>query len=211
MKFHEAAKSVYSRALVTDNKDPDKLGRVKVVYPHFSGDAAQLPSEWARVCQPYASKGNGSWFLPDVGDEVLVLFQGENLEHPIVMGTFYSSKNQPPTSGRPGDLNDDGKNSIKFFRSRAGNLLVFDDTSGKEGITVKDSQGAELRLEKGKIALGNKSGELFDLLEQLLDCLNQNAPQFVSTAVGPGSLNPAVQQKINDTKEKLSQMKGKLD
>jgi len=211
MKFQQAAKSVYVRALVTDNKDPDKLARVKVIYPHFSGDAAQLPSEWARVCQPYASKGNGVWFLPEVGDEVLVVFQGENLEHPIVLGTFYSSKNSPPKSGRSGDLNDDGKNNLKFLKSKAGNLLVFDDSPGKEGVALKDSEGAQLKFEKGKIALGNKSAELFDLLDQLLDCLNQNASQFVSTAVGPGTLNPTILQKITETKEKIGQMKGKLD
>ena len=60
-----------ARAVVRANEDPDKLGRIRVEYPAFHGDSASTPSEWARLCVPYASDGHGSWFLPEVGDEVL--------------------------------------------------------------------------------------------------------------------------------------------
>lgn len=206
------------RALVTANKDPDKLGRVQVRYPHFFGPSAEMSTQWARVCQPYASSENGAWFLPDVGDEVIVAFESSNIDNPVVIGSLYGEKNAPPASGLSGDRNEDGKNALKFVKSRAGNLIAFDDSSGspstevvgKKKFTARDDVGAKLKLENGKIAIGNSAGELLDIIEQLLDTIQSNAPTMVSTAVGPGILNPAVIAKVTMLKAKIGMMKGSL-
>lgn len=207
-----------ARALVTANKDPEQLGRVQVRYPFYSGDSAQMSTQWARVCQPYASSENGVWWIPDVGDEVVVAFESSNVDHPIVVGSIYGPKNKPPASGGSGDFNSDGKNNAKFIKSRAGNLLAFDDSASKPGVELmgkkkllaRDDMGAKLNLENGKIALGNSAGELLDLFEQLLDSLQTAAPTMVATAVGPGILNPSVVAKVTELKIKLKMMKGSL-
>lgn len=207
-----------SRALITANKDPEKLGRVQVRYPFYSGTSANMSSNWARVCQPYASNENGTWWLPEVGDEVLVAFESNNVDHPIVVGCLYGPKNKPPKSGLSGDLNDDGKNNLKFIKTRAGNFLAFDDSPGSTGTEImgkkkmitRDDGGAMVKLEGGKIAIGNSYGELLDMFEQLLGAIQNAAPTMVATAVGPGILNPSVVMKVTELKMKLSQMKGKL-
>jgi uncharacterized protein involved in type VI secretion and phage assembly len=210
MQFNETGQLSVTRARVTDNKDPNKQGRVKVIYPSFSGDSGQLPSEWARLCHSFASKGSGSWFVPEIGDEVLVAFDGPSLDHPIILGSLYGASNNPPSTGKSGDFNSDGKNNLRFIRSKSGNFLAFDDSPGKEGIHISDKEGAQLKLEKGKVALGTQAGELFELIEQLLDVISQNAPTMVSTSVGPGVLNPSILSKVNEVKSKIGQMKGKL-
>lgn len=140
-----------ARAVVRANDDPDQRGRIRVEYPWFFAESAQTPSEWARICFPYASSGSGAWMLPEIGDEVLVLFENGDLEHPIVLGTLYSEKNKPPKSGRTGDLNDNNKNDLKFIRTRAGHLLCFDDSDGDGGIVLKDKDNRRFEIKsKGK-------------------------------------------------------------
>ena len=60
-----------AEAIVTDVNDPEKEGRVKLRYPWFDD---QTVSDWCRVRQLYAGNGYGTFFVPEVGDEVLVVF-----------------------------------------------------------------------------------------------------------------------------------------
>ena len=76
-------------ALVTDNKDPDGLGRVKVRYPWHS---QSTQSYWARIASPMAGKDRGTVFYPEVGDEVLVVFDREDLRFPYVLGGLWNGK-----------------------------------------------------------------------------------------------------------------------
>ena len=63
-------------AVVTDLRDPDQQGRVKIRLP-WTPDAAGASAElWARLATLMAGASRGSWFVPDVGDEVLVAFEG---------------------------------------------------------------------------------------------------------------------------------------
>jgi len=126
-----------ARAVVRAMDDPDKQGRIKVEYPWYNGASGQMPSEWARLCLPYASKQAGMWMLPEVGDEVIVFFENGNIDSPIVMGSLFSSRNTPPESGKAGDHNSDGKNNLRFIKTKSGHLLCFDD-SEDGGITVQD-------------------------------------------------------------------------
>jgi uncharacterized protein involved in type VI secretion and phage assembly len=220
-------KSVFLRAIVRSNRDPDGLGRVKVSYPSFSGNSSEINSDWVQIVSPFASSEYGQWFLPEEGDEVLVALESTNIAMPIVMGTLYSSKRKPPTVGRGGDKNQDGKNTVKFIKTKAGNQLCFDDSSGKEEVLLEEKDGTKLKLKKdeallsestgaklslknNKVALGNSSAELLDLIEQVLDVIQQNAATMVATAVGPGVLNPGVMAKIVEVKTKLGMLKGSL-
>lgn len=140
---------VIARAVVRANEDPEKLGRVRVEYPAFHGESASTPSEWARLCVPYASENHGAWFLPEIGDEVLVAFENGNLDHPIVLGALYSGAKKPPTSGRPSD----GKPTVRFLKTKSGHLLCFDDTDGDGKVELKDRDGRTLELDSAKKAV----------------------------------------------------------
>jgi uncharacterized protein involved in type VI secretion and phage assembly len=115
--------------IVTNNQDPDGLGRVKVKIPRLSGDDE---SNWARIVSFMAGKERGSFFLPEVDDEVLVAFEYGNINIPYIIGSLWNGKDKPPIS------NDDGKNNFRIIKSRSGHLIRLDDTDGMEKIEIID-------------------------------------------------------------------------
>lgn len=118
--------------IVTNNKDPEGLGRVKVRFPWLSDEAE---SHWARVATPMAGKERGLYFLPEVDDEVLLAFEHGSVEFPYVIGALWNGKDKPPVS------NSDGKNNQRALVSRSGHTIVLDDTSGEECIIIEDKSG----------------------------------------------------------------------
>jgi uncharacterized protein involved in type VI secretion and phage assembly len=118
--------------LVTDNKDPDGLGRVRITFPTRSDDEI---GHWARIAVLMAGAGRGTFFLPEVGDEVLVAFEGGNIKRPYVLGGLWNGKDKPP------EVNADGKNNLRVVKSRSGHLIRLDDTAGAEKIEIVDKSG----------------------------------------------------------------------
>jgi uncharacterized protein involved in type VI secretion and phage assembly len=118
--------------LVTNNQDPDGLGRVKVKLPWLT-DLDE--SYWARVVTPMAGNNRGLYFLPEVNDEVLVAFDHGQVEFPYVIGALWNGRDKPPES------NSDGKNNMRTIQSRSGHIFRLDDTDGKEKIQIIDSTG----------------------------------------------------------------------
>ena len=118
--------------IVTNNKDPDNLHRVKVRFPWLSNE---VESHWARVAAPMAGKNRGAYFLPEVDDEVLVAFEHGQVDHPYVVGSLWNGKDTAPES------NADGENNHRTFRSRSGHILRFNDKSGNETIEIIDKTG----------------------------------------------------------------------
>src|ERR1044072_5241274 len=80
-------------AIVTAVNDTE--GRVRVKFPWFDD---QMETELARVRQAYAGNGYGAFFIPEVGDEVLVAFIQGDMRLPIILGGLYNGKDQPPTN-----------------------------------------------------------------------------------------------------------------
>lgn len=140
-----------SVGIVTDNEDPEGLGRVKLQYPWR--DAAD-ESHWARIATAMAGEDRGTYFLPEVGDEVLVAFEDGDIHHPYVLGALWNGQDVPPED------NADGNNDRRMVRSRSGHELVFDDAS--EGtVTLTTSGGHELVLDdssSGGIRLTTSGG-----------------------------------------------------
>ena len=95
---------------VTDNRDPEGLGRVRVKLELHSDDQASF---WARIATPMAGPEIGAWFLPEIDDEVLVGFIGEDASHPVVLGGVWNSQQPPP------ETNSDGNNDRRLIRSRS--------------------------------------------------------------------------------------------
>lgn len=133
--------------IVTNNKDPEGLGRVKTSLPWM---ADQVESDWARVVTPMAGPGRGVYFLPEVNDEVLVAFEHGNPDTPYVLGGLWNGKDKPPGS------NSDGKNDVRLIKSRSGNLIRLTDTDGDAKIEIIDSSGQNtivIRAKDNSIAI----------------------------------------------------------
>ena len=110
-------------AIVVDNVDPDKLGRVKLKFPMLP----EMPeSFWARLVMPMAGQKRGWMTIPEVDDEVLVAFVHGDINHAIVIGALYNGVDVPPYA------NEDGNNDLRVFQSRSGHRLTFDDKDGDE-------------------------------------------------------------------------------
>ncbi|MCL1817636.1 MAG: phage baseplate assembly protein V [Spirochaetaceae bacterium] len=169
----------YFFATVTDAQDPDGLGRVRV---SRQGDAEGV-TDWIQVLTPWAGDGTGFFALPPVGSQVLVLALDGCEARKVVIGGLWGEGALPPVSGEnpEADLNKDGNNSLRFFRSRAGSMFIFDDTEGAEKIQIIAPGGAS-RLEflpaeekislkaDGELAIEAKGALRFSANEIELEC-----------------------------------------
>jgi len=135
-------------AVVDDNDDPAKLGRVRIRYP-WLGD--QAVSYWARLAMPGAGPDYGMAWVPQVGDEVLVAFEQGDPDHPFVIGGLWNGSDAAPL----GDgLLDSGKVKRSGFVSRTGHKLVFFDDAGESGVAIISANN------KYRISLNETKGQL---------------------------------------------------
>ena len=139
-------------AVVTDNKDPDRLGRVRVRFR--AGKRRQ--DAWARVAVPMAGKERGMYFLPEIEDEVLVAFENGDLAQPYVIGALWSRRDPPPES------NADGSNDRRLIRSRKGHQLTFDD--GEAGaVDLRLNDGRRIRLDDQAVTIDDGKGNAISI------------------------------------------------
>ncbi|MHC3369633.1 VgrG-related protein [Rhodococcus aetherivorans] len=135
-------------AVVSDARDPEQLGRVRLTFPWLSEDYV---SDWARVVQPGAGKDRGALVVPEVGDEVLVAFEQNDPNRPYVLAGLHNGIDTPDTKGP--DLVDAGSGAVnrRSFVSRNGHRIDLLDENGKtEGILAETGDG-RLRLSLDKI------------------------------------------------------------
>jgi uncharacterized protein involved in type VI secretion and phage assembly len=141
--------------IVTNNQDPDELGRVKVKFPWLSDDNE---SDWIRIATLMAGRDRGSFFLPEVDDEVLVAFEHGDINRPFVIGALWNGVDRPP------ETNSDGRNNIRKIRSRSGHEIIFDDNgaAGQEKVEIHTNGGHKIVLDDSvsqeKIEIVDKSG-----------------------------------------------------
>jgi uncharacterized protein involved in type VI secretion and phage assembly len=90
----------------------------------------------------------GTWFIPDVNDEVLVIFMGGDPRQPCVVGGLWNGQDDPPAS-----MDGAGKNYIKTIRSRNGVQITLDDTDGQETMTLQTPAGQTVTLTDGPGAI----------------------------------------------------------
>lgn len=137
-------------AIVSDVRDPQKLGRVKLTFPWLAKD---FVTGWARVAQPGAGKQRGALILPEVGDEVVVGFAHGDVDWPYVLGGLHNGKDPVPTlSTEPVDSGS-GEIAVRGFVSRKGHTLEFIEDGG---ITVKTGDGklsVRLDAKKGTVEI----------------------------------------------------------
>ncbi len=143
---------------VTKNYDKDMPGRVCVQIISRDQDANELL--WARVAMPSSGSKWGHYFLPEVGDEVLVAFEQGNIERPYIIGCI------PKLNDQFLKKSVDEKNQIKRIVTKHGSTIFFEDNAddeegGKDKIkidTAKLEHRIEMDNEKHTILISDKDG-----------------------------------------------------
>lgn len=135
-------------ARVLDNNDPIDAARVKVQFPW---ETESNGSGWVPVVTPHAGGGRGIYFMPEIGDEVLIAFEQGDPNRPVVIGSLWNGVDQPPNEGLHGD--EQASNDIKRIVTKSGNRIVLDDTEGKETIVVATPQHIRVSMFDGEQTL----------------------------------------------------------
>jgi uncharacterized protein involved in type VI secretion and phage assembly len=144
--------------------DPDQQGRVQISLPYLGG---QNDSTWAPVATLMSGGSRGSWFMPEVGDEVLVAFNQEDVQHPYIIGFLWNGQDKPPASdistkvrrlrtvsGHQIDFDDiDGEEKIKIT-TKGGHKILMDDTPGTENVTISTNGGQTIKMDDTPGATG---------------------------------------------------------
>jgi uncharacterized protein involved in type VI secretion and phage assembly len=125
-------------AVVIDNVDPQGEARVLIRLPVW-GERGERDAAWARVSTLDAGNNAGTWFMPEIGDEVVVAFLGGDARQPVVLGALWNGQAQPPESIA-------ADNPKRMIKTRAGSSLTLDDTFGEETIHLETAGGTAVTL-----------------------------------------------------------------
>lgn len=125
------------RAKVTDNEDPNNLGRVRAQFDWQAQLDDGMMTPWLRMAQPYAGGGKGFSFIPEIGEEVMIDFEGGNAERPYVKGTLYNGVGDPDGKWLP---NNNSSNQIKAIRTRNGHTIEIHDEGDNGYIRIYDNE-----------------------------------------------------------------------
>ncbi len=126
--------AVYA-GVVVNARDPKRLGRVRVSLPLFDEE------RWARLATLAAGERRGTWFVPQVDDEVLVAFERGDARRPLVIGALWSAAQRPPETDPERTL----------LRTKHGATIVFDDGIG--AVEVSDANGNAVKLTPAGISI----------------------------------------------------------
>lgn len=125
-----------STAKVVDNEDPEELGRVKVQFLwQEASQEDEMISPWIRLVQPYAGLDKGVSFIPEIGEQVMVGFIGDNPEKPFVMGALYNGIDKTDEEWLKGG---NASNKVKAIRTRNGHTIEIHDEGDNGYIRIYD-------------------------------------------------------------------------
>jgi uncharacterized protein involved in type VI secretion and phage assembly len=135
-------------AVVRQNKDDSGMARVRVSYPWHD---QPRESHWARVASPMTGNDRGAYFLPEIDDEVLVVFERGDLRFPYIIGGLWNGKDKSPAN------NSDGKNDKRVIKTRKGHVLEFDD-GNRGSVLLKLNDGKKLHIDDDGMTLADEKG-----------------------------------------------------
>lgn len=147
-------------ALVLDVTDPDGQGRVRVRLPWAEDGEGQRYEAWARIATLMAGPDRGTWFIPDVDDEVLVAFEAGDPRRPFVVGVLWNGQDAPPES-----MDGAGNNNVKSITTRSGVKISLDDSRGQEKLRLETPGGNSVTLDDGgrSLRLEDASGNSVEM------------------------------------------------
>ena len=146
--------------VVTGLEDPEGGFRVKVKIPVLNEDEEGV---WARITQIYAGNDYGSFFYPEIGDEVVVSFLNNDPRHAVVLGSLHS--NAHPATENPDDGNHkkgiytrsglkltfDDENKVIEIATSSGNKIIMDESA--QSISITDEHSNSVVMKSGSISL----------------------------------------------------------
>jgi phage protein D len=173
--------------IVTNNNDPDNLGRVKLKYPALT---EEHESHWARIAAPMAGNDRGFEYLPEVEDEVLVAFEHGDIHRPYVIGSLWNGKDSPPLSTSEAVMG--GSVVRRLIKTRMGHKFLIEDTPDGGTITL-------ITKKEHQIVISDKDNKItaktFLGYKMTLDDIGQKATmedpsgQNSLTIMGSGMIN----------------------
>ena len=129
------------RAKVVENKDEQKLGRIRVQFPWQEIQSKDMKTPWLRIAVPYAGTSKGQQFVPEIGEEVMVGFEMNNAERPYIIGSFYNGGNGKPDENWAVSKEENGtSNNIKAIRTRNGHTILFNDKGDAGLLEIYDNK-----------------------------------------------------------------------
>ena len=145
-------------AVVSDNQDEDGQGRVEVKLPWSPDPGGAEYAVWARLATTMAGDGRGTWFVPEIGDEVLIGFGGGDPRWPYVVGALWNGQAAAPESM-------DTDNNVRSIVSRSGIRIALDDTDGAVTLTLSTPGGQEITLADGDgtVQIADANGNTVEL------------------------------------------------
>ncbi len=152
---------LYNGTVKKNYGDPDSEYRVLVDLPLFDSSGEGL---WARLTNFYSTAGQGAFFIPEVGDEVIVGFLNDDPRFPIILGSVYSTKKKPNS-----ELKLDEKNSKKAIVTKSELQIVFDDENKKLTVSTPANNMAVFDDDKKQISLKDQHGNSIVMSESGID------------------------------------------
>ena len=174
-------------AVVTNLEDPEELGRIKVKYP---GLGADIESNWVRIATPMAGPERGLLYIPEVNDEVLIAFERGDVNYPYMVGGLWNGTDAPPEPNS--EAAPAGQVNHRVLKTRAGHVIMLDDTDGEELVSVTTKAGHEVILDDGneQIVIRDKTGSNEMIIDSSANSIDINLDgDFTVTAKGKITLS----------------------
>ncbi len=134
---------------VADNADPNKMGRVKLKVPALYGN--DVHDYWASAKGMPNGASEGMFWIPKVGDAVLVSFENGNCRFPMWQHGFWGTKDEHGNSPLAGLYDDDGKPTRRQITTATGQTILFDEKN--KLVDIIDANGHHLTMDQTAVSV----------------------------------------------------------
>ncbi|GAA0719156.1 phage baseplate assembly protein V [Aquimarina litoralis] len=192
-------KSKSQTAVVVDNVDPEGMGRVKIQYAWQKETGETSP--WIRQASLAGGPGQGMYFVPEKGDEVIVDHEGDNAELPIVKGSVTNSSSVPESF-------KSGNNHLKAIKTRSGNQVTLNDNDGS--VTIADPSGNTIMMAgNGEITISAPNKITFSSTDIAIEASNDVTVNAGNSIASTASKDLSYSAGTNFTMDAGSNLKAK--
>src|SRR5438046_122939 len=170
------------RGIVSDNKDPLMLGRVRAKVPDVLGDNE---SGWAMPCAPFGGSKVGLFALPSTGAGVWIEFEHGDPDYPIWSGCWWGAASEMAS-----DLGDPPYKKV-LIKTAGGHSMLLDDTEGSGGITLQTSGGQKIIMNSDGIKIDNGKGGTITIDNASTATIALSSSMKLNNAASTVELSPA--------------------